>query len=95
MQVVLGFQICFLISDETIIVPSIGTERKIVKKLIAVMLVALACGCTERAQQKGVFGLSDPALATKQDVEDLKNLINERFDSLEKPIDKSSPFSRN
>ena len=54
-------------------------------KLFGLMLaVVLVCGCSERTMQKGVMGLSDPALATRQDVEDLKKLINERFDRLEK-----------
>lgn len=54
------------------------------KTIVAILFFALVCGCTERAKQKGMFGLDDPALATKQDVEELKALINERFDNLEK-----------
>lgn len=55
------------------------------KKLISVALLLLCvCGCTERARQKGMLGMGDPALATQQDVKELKNLINERFDRLEK-----------
>jgi len=51
-------------------------------KLIWVGLVMLVLtGCTERARQKA---FSDPALATKQDVEDIKKLINDRFDRLER-----------
>ncbi len=60
-------------------------------KLMLIALVAVLCivGCTERAQQKGVMGWSDPALATRQDIQDLKHLINERFDRLENPKPKT------
>ena len=65
-------------------------------KYLALALLVMVCGCTERAKQKnwGVGG--DPALATqkdvqdmkktfamKSDVEELKKLINDRFDRLE------------
>ena len=51
----------------------------------------LACGCSERSRQKNLFTGGDPALATEKDlvelkkeVGELKTLINERFDKLEK-----------
>ncbi len=59
-------------------------------KVMLIALVAVLCiGCTERAQQKGVMGWSDPALATQQDIIDLKHLMNERFDRLENPKPKT------
>ena len=61
-------------------------------KLICLMaVVTLACGCSERSRQKNLFTGGDPALATEKDlvelkkeVGELKTLINERFDKLEK-----------
>lgn len=61
-------------------------------KLIGLMALVMLCvGCTERARQKNLFTGGDPALATQQDVNDLKKevadlkkVINERFDKLEK-----------
>jgi hypothetical protein len=52
-------------------------------KLIGLLMLVLLAGCSERAQQKNFFTGGDPALATKQDVEDIKTLINQRFDRLE------------
>lgn len=61
-------------------------------KLIAFMALAMIfCGCSERARQKNILTGGDPALATQQDmndlkkeVADLKKTINDRFDKLEK-----------
>lgn len=58
-------------------------------KLIILAAVLCIVGCTERAQQKGFMGLSDPAVATRQDIENLKRLMIERFDRLENPKPKT------
>lgn len=47
------------------------------------LVIAMCCGCTDRMRQKSLLVGGDPALATKQDVEDLKKLVNDRFDRLE------------
>jgi len=54
------------------------------KLIVSMMLLALVCGCSERARQKNLFTGGDPALATQKSVDELKTLINERFDKLEK-----------
>lgn len=63
------------------------------KNLLMCLIVSsfILCGCTERTRQKGVLGLSDPALATKQDAEEIKKEIAklkkeliQRLDRIEK-----------
>ena len=56
-------------------------------KKLMILAVLVFCGCTERNRQKGILGMNDPALATQKDVEDLKKIINERFDRLEKKVE--------
>lgn len=54
------------------------------KLILIILAVLFICGCTERAMQQNILTGGDPALATRQDIESLKTLINERFDRLEK-----------
>lgn len=52
------------------------------------LLTVLVAGCTERAQQKNFWTGGDPALSTQKDAQEIKELINRRFDQLEKKLNK-------
>lgn len=65
------------------------------KLIVSMLLLVLVCGCSERARQKSLLTGGDPALATQEDVAnlkkevvELKKVINDRFDRLEKSAEK-------